>query len=137
MLTRYEIPFTKREDFESAWPHFLKIKSKGAPVILLRGPHKHVGALINAGVRIQCPPQKGNRGMPPAPIPGMTNVRERWLRATFVELVVDGDVVDLNRIPLPADTPIIDKRFEGGQNKSLNRGGGVTLNLNAKSPAEN
>ena len=29
-----------------------------------------------------------------------------------IELSVDGDIVDLNRIPLPADTPIIDKRFE-------------------------
>ena len=80
--------------------------------------------------------------MPEAPLPGpgwegTTKVRGRWMWTTFVELVVDGDVVDLNRIPLPADTPIIDKRFEGGQNKSLNRGGGVTLNLNAKSPAEN
>ena len=27
-----------------------------------------------------------------------------------IELIVDGEVVDLNRIPLPADTPIIDKR---------------------------
>ncbi|MHC4692562.1 MAG: hypothetical protein ACYS67_07460 [Planctomycetota bacterium] len=30
---------------------------------------------------------------------------------TEIELVVDGDIVDLNRIPLPLDTPIIDKRF--------------------------
>ena len=30
----------------------------------------------------------------------------------YIELIVDGDIVDLNRILLPADTPIIDKRFE-------------------------
>jgi hypothetical protein len=30
---------------------------------------------------------------------------------TYIDLVVDGDVVDLNRIPLPADTPIIDERL--------------------------
>ena len=30
---------------------------------------------------------------------------------TDIELVVDGEIVDLNRIRLPADTPIIDKRF--------------------------
>ena len=30
---------------------------------------------------------------------------------TGMELVVDGEVVDLNRIRLPVDTPIIDKRF--------------------------
>ena len=40
-------------------------------------------------------------------------IRERSvLRArTDVELIVDGDIVDLNRVSLPADTPIIDKRF--------------------------
>ena len=30
---------------------------------------------------------------------------------TDIILVVDGNVVDLNRIPLPKDTPIIDQRF--------------------------
>ena len=34
-----------------------------------------------------------------------------------IELVVDGNIVDLNRIPLPADTPIIDKRFKDKHNK--------------------
>jgi len=29
-----------------------------------------------------------------------------------IELIVDGEIVDLNRIPLPAETPIIDKRFK-------------------------
>lgn len=33
-----------------------------------------------------------------------------------IELVVDGDIVDLNRIPLPPDTPIIDKRFKSRHN---------------------
>ena len=27
----YDIPFTKRKEFETAWPHLLKVKSKGAP----------------------------------------------------------------------------------------------------------
>lgn len=31
-----------------------------------------------------------------------------------IMLVCDGDIVDLNRIPLPANTPIIDRRFEDG-----------------------
>jgi len=30
-------------------------------------------------------------------------------------LVVDADIVDLNRIPLPADSPIIDERFKDGK----------------------
>ena len=34
-----------------------------------------------------------------------------------IELVVDGNIVDLNRIPLPADTPIIDKRFKDKHDK--------------------
>lgn len=34
-----------------------------------------------------------------------------------IELVVDGNIVDLNRISLPADTPIIDKRFKDKHDK--------------------
>src|SRR5262245_20515811 len=34
----YLIPFTKREDFETAWPQLLKVKTKGAPIVLVRGP---------------------------------------------------------------------------------------------------
>lgn len=34
------------------------------------------------------------------------------MNTTFIELVVDGKIVDLNRIPLPRDTPIIDERFK-------------------------
>jgi hypothetical protein len=44
--------------------------------------------------------------------------REIYLRQYFrqrarieIQLIVDGDIVDLNRISLPADTPIIDRRF--------------------------
>jgi hypothetical protein len=120
----YEIPFTKREDFESAWPHILKVKSKGAPVILLRGPDSRLGTKINAGVRIHCPPpQRGDRAMPEAPL-NTTNVWERWMYTTFIDLIVDGEVVDLNRIPLPAETPIIDERSKDGQTKSPGRSGG-------------
>ena len=34
-------------------------------------------------------------------------------------LVVDGKIIDLNRIQLPPDTPIIDKRFKEKQNMSI------------------
>jgi hypothetical protein len=37
--------------------------------------------------------------------------------ATYIALVVDGDIVDLNRIPLPPDTPIVDERFKGENGK--------------------
>jgi hypothetical protein len=53
---------------------------------------------ISAGVRILVPDDMAT----PLPKRGKTDV----------ELVVDGDIVDLNRIPLPAETSVIDKRFE-------------------------
>jgi hypothetical protein len=125
----YEIPFTKRAQFESAWPHLLKVKSQGAPVILVRGPSTRLGTRIDAGVRIQSPPrQTGGRIGLEAPIDTTKStrlpVRERWIRTTFIELVVDGEVVNLNRIPLPENTPIIDKRFEDRRNEPTNRTGG-------------
>jgi hypothetical protein len=92
----YQIPFTKREEFEAAWPHLLKVKSKGAPIILIRSPYTRLSR-IDAGVFIHTPPDPtGN---------------------TYIELIVDGTIVDLNRIPLPADTPIIDERFKEGAKK--------------------
>ena len=101
----YAIPFTKREEFESAWPHILKVKSKGAPVRLVRGPNFFLGAHSKAGVVVHCSPsgQAGNPAAPGVPI--------------YIELVVDADIVDLNRIPLPADTPIVDERFRDGKKK--------------------
>jgi hypothetical protein len=108
----YIIPFTKREEFEAAWPHILEIKSKGAPIILVRGPKTDFFAVQPAGVIIHTPPLDIDRkNSPEGPIPGISS-KERWMNTTYIELVVDGDVVDLNRIPLPADTPIIDERFK-------------------------
>ncbi len=52
-------------------------------------------------------------GMLPSPLSGvLTKLTKPVYRArTDLILVVDGNVVDLNRISLPADTPIIDQRF--------------------------
>jgi len=176
--TRYEIPFTNRKEFESAWPHILKVKSKGAPITLLRGSHGIIGAPKTAGVCIQflgtspdetgalpvttrtaateLPSVSGSAGPTraatnekptpsperrdntpaltgrsvPVPPPAAATLSKTdsagRLPGTPIEiwLVVDGDIVDLNRIPLPPDTPITDRRFEDGQNKSLNRSGG-------------
>jgi thiol-disulfide isomerase/thioredoxin len=93
-LTFYEIPFAKREEFEAAWPHILKVATKGVPITLLRGPHEYLGTL-KAGVRIWHPAHQ---------------TRNIWL-------VVDGETIDLNRIPLPKDTLIIDERFKDKENK--------------------
>jgi hypothetical protein len=114
----YEIPFTKREEFEAAWPHLLKVKSKGAPIVLVRGPKTGFFEVKPAGVLIHSPPAgTDKRANPEEPIAGATDARGRWMWTTYIELVVDGAIVDLNRIPLPAGTPIIDERFRDGQKK--------------------
>jgi hypothetical protein len=110
----YDIPFANREEFESAWPHVLKLKSKGAPITLVRGPRLRVGSGKTAGIQIH---------------PAVKSVSEGPASVTRIVLVVDGDIVDLNRIPLPADTPIIDERFKDadkkdGEKKALNPSGG-------------
>ena len=100
LIRRYLIPFTKREEFEAAWPHLLKVKAKGAPIILTRGPKTNFFAVNPAGVLILTPPVDADKGA-----------------ASSIELVVDGEIVDLNRIALPADTPIIDERFKDEKKK--------------------
>jgi hypothetical protein len=111
----YLIPFKTRDEFEAAWPHILKLKSKGAPLILLRGPKTDFMPIEPAGVLIHTPPRgTDTQKNPEEPLGGIgweTNVRGRWMWTTYIELVVDGEIVDLNRIPLPADTPIFDERF--------------------------
>jgi hypothetical protein len=110
-LLHYAIPFQKREAFESAWPHLLKVKSRGAPIVLRRGASFWLGDEGKAGVCIHTPP------VGEAPIADPTKVAGRWERTIYIELIVDGEIVDLNRIPLPADTPIIDERFKDGLSK--------------------
>src|SRR6476646_6831650 len=69
----YAIRFSKREEFEAAWPHILKVKSKGAPVFLVRGPNFFLGEESKAGVVIHCPPegQEKNPKTPEGPIEGV------------------------------------------------------------------
>jgi hypothetical protein len=51
-------------------------------------------------------------GVLPPPAPKGYELPEPLYRVrTDIILVVDGDVIDLNRIQLPEDTPIIDQRF--------------------------
>jgi hypothetical protein len=107
-LLQYAIPFTKREEFESAWPHLLKVKSKGAPIVLTRGPSFWLGKEQNAGVCVHTPPEGQ------APIADGKDANGNWEKTIYIELIVDSEVIDLNRIPLPPDTPILDKRFKEG-----------------------
>lgn len=107
----YLIPFTKREEFEAAWPHLLKVKSKGAPIILVRGPRTDFFAVKPAGVIVMSPPADIDRAVnPETPLPGNMDVRTKWRNTTYIELVVDGEIVDLKRLSIPKDIPIIDER---------------------------
>jgi hypothetical protein len=51
----------------------------------------------------------------------MGNDHDRFVFRARVDivLVVDGQIVDLNRVPLPKNTPIVDNRFTEGHNKSV------------------
>lgn len=109
----FAIPFASAEDFEAAWPKLLDVKTKGAPIFLVRGPNFFLGDDDKAGVVVHCPPegQHKNPATPEAPIEGVQDVHMRWMNTSYIELVVDGKIVDLNRIKLPENTPIIDERF--------------------------
>ena len=100
----YAIRFTSREQFEAAWPQLLKVKTKGAPVILVRGENFFLGDKARAGVIVHAPPQ--GQGEHDPPIAGVKNPRVRWRNATYIEVVVDGDVIDAGRIRIPAGTRI-------------------------------
>jgi hypothetical protein len=131
----YQIPFTRREEFEAAWPHLLKIKSKGAPVFLVRSPFAYMGS-IKAGVIVHCPPIGTDTNVTPeAPLPGQNDLRATWMNTSFIEVIVDGEVVDLNRIPLPDATPIVDERFKAQPKQAAGTGKPETRARTQEKPA--
>jgi hypothetical protein len=137
--TIYVIPFSDRAEFEAAWPHLLAMATDGSPLTLSRGHDAVNAFDINAGVVVLTPntpeligiDESGidaigdeSRKLPTFVVPDgpkwraitieeMRKDRNLARRArrlrTEVRLVVDGKIVDLNRIPLPALA--IDKRF--------------------------
>jgi len=142
----HEISFTKREEFEKAWPHILSLKSKGAPLIIERSPSTYgvSGSTAHTGVRILCPSGSGSEVdgkmyIADAPWPDylkspsgelpeyviFDHDNAKWLPADKTErvgfmnrarvdivLITDGKIVDMNRIQLPPNTPVIDNRFK-------------------------
>lgn len=106
----YAIPFKDREEFEAGWPHIVSVKSPGAPIFLIKAPNFFLDKAA-AGVVVHAPPSGQPEHPKDAPNRADTNLRSRWMSGTFIDLVVDGSIVDMNRIPLPADTPIVDMRF--------------------------
>jgi hypothetical protein len=157
----YEINFKDREEFEEVWPTVLKLKSKGAPLILRSIEPFKSGSLFNNEqpvIRIYGPvhpaygySRPGGKMLRPGPpwpesiksprgelpeyvtisedgnswvavqeIPPIEKVKGFLYRARIeIELVVDGNIIDLNRIHLPADTPIIDKRTLSDKQQSF------------------
>ena len=115
-LRHYAIRFDNREEFEAAWPHLLKVRSKGALVVLVRGENFFLGQGARAGVVVYCPPAgQLDAGAPPAPIDGAEDPKTRSMNAYRIELLVDGEVVDLNRIQLPDG--VVDERFKERERK--------------------
>ena len=112
-LAIHHIPFKDRDSFEEAWPRIVSLKTKDAPIFLKRGstPHWHFGP-TKGGVMIHCPPGGVDHPELAKPIQDVEDLHMRWRNTTYIELFVDGEIVDLNRIPLPPDTPIIDERFK-------------------------
>jgi hypothetical protein len=108
----YAIRFSSREEFEAAWPQLLKVKTKGAPVFLLKGPSSFLGDDVKAGVIVLAPPVRrtGQPASPEGPIAGVEDPHVRWMNTTSIELVVDGEIIDPGRIRIPKDMPLIDER---------------------------
>jgi len=102
----HTIAFYNRDEFERAWSALVKVKGKGAPItlrsdkasILVVNSEDNTKAKVVA-VRLRCDTR------PP--------------RCKSVELFVDGKIIDLNRIRLPADTPIVDKRAFASEQAAL------------------
>ena len=57
----YAIPFTEREAFEAAWPHILKVRTKGTPLFLVHGPNFFLGEHSKAGVVVHCPSEESKK----------------------------------------------------------------------------
>ncbi len=113
--TFHEVQFKNREEFEAAWPHLLTVKDAKAPIFLSRSPAKFFGP-IESGVRVWTA-LKASKPVE-SPLAGAKDERTRWMYATHIELIVDGKIVDLNRIKLPADTLIVDERFTDSKDKA-------------------
>lgn len=108
----YAIRFRDQKEFQAAWPNLLKVKTKKAPIFLVRGENFLLGEHVRAGVIVHCPPVQyaTDRRFPEGPIAGLQRPREQWANTNFIEIVDDGDIVDADRIALPKNCPIIDER---------------------------
>ena len=107
----YAIPFTKGAEFEAALPHLLKLRTKGSPIFIMRAPTFFLDK-SKAGVIVNCP--ASHHAEHPAewqvPMSGVENLRQRWSNGTYLEVVVDGTIVNVDNVRFPADAQIVDER---------------------------
>ena len=108
------------------------LESNAAPIVRIYAPASNAAVLAKDGTRIKAdaPWPKDlvgpNGELPEYVLSTESEGKQRWVavdktndktvsffyRARIdIELVVDGKVIDLNRIKLPENTPIVDKRF--------------------------
>lgn len=126
----HEIPFTNREEFETAWPHILTLLSKGVALELPASPHNVFGTM-KAGVLIPTPwtgqlispdgtvhPTAAESGIPADNflLPSDRSIIDKRLkeRPGKIEVIVDGEIVDWENISRRASTPRLNK---GGKTK--------------------
>ena len=76
------------------------------------GPNFFLGKEAKGGVVVHCPPEDESKtsATPSEPI-NADNYRQLLTHSTYIELVVDGKIIDLNRIPLSNECLVIDQRF--------------------------
>ena len=115
----FGIRFTTRKECEAAWPHLLKVRSEGTPIILRSGPSFWLGGTSHGACVHQTPAIRrvGGGNLPisktPREVEKLLSAEEvRSKTKSSLELFVDGEIVDLNRIELPEDAPIIDRRVK-------------------------
>jgi hypothetical protein len=144
----YEIRFKDRETFERYWPILIGLKSKGAPLTLKKIvsekpkqeiwlPDEIPAVRIFATPGGNGPPWPDSARMPDGRLSEYVVQKEidgekTWIPATpgkdfkgflfrariDLEVVVDGKIIDLNRIRIPSDTPIIDNRWPNEESKN-------------------
>ena len=117
LCLHYGIRFNNRQEFEAAWKHLLKVKTRNSPIFLESGENFFLGDHSKAGVVVHCPPAVKSKDTPDGLIPGSTGLRERWMYTNYIDLVVDDDIVNLKRIELPRGVPIIDERKKDKESK--------------------
>lgn len=116
----FGIRFATRAEFEAAWPHLLDVRSEGTPIVLRSGRSFWLGGTSHGVCVHQRPAIRFANGLNVPIKPGvrfsettpLTAAEAKAMTTNSLELFVDGTIVDLDRIKLPKDAEVVDKRVE-------------------------